>query len=32
MLEPKSRTVEPEMLMEQMFRQTDLESAGARST
>lgn len=25
-LEPKSRTVEPEMLMEQLFRQTDLES------
>lgn len=25
-LEPKSRTVEPEMLMEQMFRQTDLET------
>lgn len=24
-LEPKSRTVEPEMLMEQLFRQTDLE-------
>jgi topoisomerase-4 subunit A len=24
-LEPKSRTIEPEMLMEQMFRQTDLE-------
>lgn len=25
-LEPKSRTVEPEMLMEQLFRQTDLET------
>ncbi len=25
-LSPKSRTVEPEMLMEQLFRQTDLES------
>lgn len=25
-LEPKSRTVEPDMLMEQMFRQTDLET------
>ncbi len=24
-LEPKNRTIEPEMLMEQMFRQTDLE-------
>ncbi len=25
-LEPKNRTVEPEMLMEQMFRQTDMET------